>query len=181
MSLSSLGFLSSCALVGNVRPLAEKSETYAVRSPSESDSEWITVTEPESLSPRQKDEDPEDYSNEVSDLVFQSKKTGAIISLNSACRPKHKDLNAELSELTDLLFLSVTDVKKREQKSIEISGIPALETQIFGKMDGKDIRMNTVVLKKGECIYDMLYISRPKFYDNGKLTFGKFVSSFKVN
>ena len=63
-------------LVGNVRPIETKSNGYRYDDLSQA-SGWVK---------KSTKADDTHRSNELSDIVFQSQTTAAIISLNSACR-----------------------------------------------------------------------------------------------
>src|SRR5689334_22833806 len=72
---------SSCSvLVGNVKPVDEKSENYGVADLSKENADWVRVE-------GEKSAKSAETNTEVADVAFQSKQTASIISLNSACRP----------------------------------------------------------------------------------------------
>jgi hypothetical protein len=166
-----LAGLSGCGLIlGNVKPLTERSETYGIADLAlENPSVWMQ------LSSTTKDE-----SQEVPDVAFQSAKTSSIISLNSACRPKFGREEQDLKSFSDQLFLGISDVTLREEKQSDFQRSHALETTIQGKLNGEPMMLRTVVLRNGNCLYDLMYIARPEVFDVHEKDFSHFVASLRL-
>lgn len=167
-----LWVICSCSvLVGNVKPVAEKSDEYKVLKLSKVNSDW-------KLLPQEASEEPEKDKN--SDVAYQSTKTSSIISLNTACRPNIETDNRSLSSYSNMLFLGVTHVKSRVEKEYIHDGIPALETTLHGNLNEEEMKLKTVVIKKADCLYDLMYISRPKYFDSEEKVFSEFANSLKL-
>jgi hypothetical protein len=162
---------SGCSvLVGNIKPVTEHSDTYLVKDLSvENSKEWLklpsTVNEQDTAS---------------SDASYQSKQTASIISINSACRPSNEENGRDLRYFTNLLLLGVTDVTYRNEAQITVSSVPALETTIQGKLSNEITKMRTVVVKMGQCVYDLMYISRPQSFQKNEKDFTQFVQSLRI-
>ncbi len=174
--------LSSCStLVGSVKPIDEKSTAYGVLDLSkESPSVWVRLTDAE-LRPKdaQIGTNKKAFSSEITDVAYQSKKTAAIISLNSSCREGRgsvEDLEPYLKEL----LLGMYEISERTETSRQLSGVDALESTVAGKMTGQSTKINAVVLSKNGCIYDLMYISRPERFATHEGDFNRFVSSLKL-
>src|SRR4051812_36862304 len=78
-------FQNGCTLFfGNIKPVDEKSNSYAVMDLSENQSVWTR------LDHQAASEAPSDGTSSSdptgSDLAYQSKNTAAIISVNTACK-----------------------------------------------------------------------------------------------
>ncbi|MEK6706237.1 MAG: hypothetical protein AABZ06_10655 [Bdellovibrionota bacterium] len=164
-------------LIGNVKPVDEKSETYGIADLSRDDPDWDKLDQPANSS-----EDSNPSSSDVSDVVFQSKKTASIISLNSACRPTHGNPQTEddLRKITNQLFLGVSNITMREEKELTVSSSPALQTTIHGKMNGELMKLRSVVLRKNHCVYDLMYIARPNSFTEKEQSFDKFAASLRL-
>ena len=82
-----LTFGSACstvgALVGNEKPIDQKSETYGVLDLSKSNPDWSEL-DPKTVGDEHAN-GGDTITSEISDVAFQSKSTAAIISLNSSC------------------------------------------------------------------------------------------------
>lgn len=175
----SLLFLSSCStLVGNVKPVDEKSRRYRV--------EELSSTSWKKLDPRQMgaadstvDTQSDAFSSEVSDLSYQSTKTAAIISLNSSCREGRPQMQ-DLQLVTRELLLGIGDVTEKNDRTFQIEGVNALETTIAGKISGQSTKIRTVVLSKASCVYDIMYVSQPEKFGVHEADFTRFVSSLRL-
>src|SRR5262249_5978136 len=122
---------------------------------------------------------------EVSDVAYQSKKTASVISLNSACRPsnikpENKSVEADLRSLTDVLLLGAHDVTLRDEREATVQGTPALQTTMRGSMNGEEVMIRTVVLRRKTCIYDLVYVARPNTFATNEQDFSHFVSSLRL-
>lgn len=171
--------LSGCGvLVGNVRPMDQKSESYGVDDLSEKNPDW-TKLDPQSVNSTPQGQDPETTSTEVSDVTYQSKSTASIISLNSACRTG-RDENKDLRTLTNVLLLGASDVTLRDEKPLTLQNTPALQTTLLGKINGERVMLRTVVLKRQACVYDMVYVARPSTFQLHEGDFDHFVASLRL-
>ncbi len=173
--------MSGCGLlVGNVKPVDEKSEDYRVLDLRNHNSDW-TRLEPAAANPNiDKGEAKDTFSSEVSDVSYQSKKTASIISLNSACRGSRASEEQSLKEFSQQLLLGMTNVTQRVEKEIQVQQVPALETTVEGKLNGEHVAIRTVVLKKDECVYDLMFVARPEHFPTQEPDFTRFVSSLKL-
>jgi hypothetical protein len=159
-----------CALVGNVKPIDEKSETYQVDDLSKGLGDWTKL-------PPQSGGSSDSSS---SDVAFQSQKTASIISLNSACRPSFETEHRDLKTFTNLLFLGISEVTQRNERDLTLQSVPALETTLKGKLNDEEMMLRTVVLQRGECVYDLMYVSRPEHFAENEADFSRFVDSLKL-
>jgi hypothetical protein len=188
LSMVLLTVSSGCSVVvGNVKPLEEKSTEYGVMDLSHLSPDWKKLdpakTAAQSESVKVQDVSP----TEVSDVAYQSKSTASIISLDSACRAVpdaagsgRPGAERDLRTLTDLLLLGITDVSLREERGMEVQKNPALETTITGQLNNEPMKLRTVVLKRQNCVYDLVYMSRPQYFDQHLSDFSHFVASLKL-
>ncbi len=169
---SSLGLL-----VGNEDPVSKKANQYKYLDLAKTDgSNWKKLN-PKQVTNRTNDHVPE---NEISDVVFQSKKTASIISLNSSCRNNRTNREKTLSELTNLLLLGIDQIKERNERTFKVGQIQALQTTVLGQMDQMPRKLRTVVLKTTGCIYDLMYFASPKNFHAESADFDRFVASIKI-
>lgn len=162
-----LALSSGCAtLIGNVEPVEEKSESYGVMDLSKADRDWSRL--------------PASQGSEVSDVAYQSLSTASIISLNSACRATPETQPKDLQALTNLLFLGISDITQRTEKGVIVHNLPALETTILGKLNNEPMMLRTVVLRRGNCIYDLLYMARPRHFPRHETEFAQFIASLRL-
>lgn len=184
---------SGCGLlIGNVKPVDEKSDQYGVADLSKDQPQvWKRLTDAQQGADAQ---DPEVTATEVPDVAFQSIKTAAVISINSSCRASTAGDDAEydaskdpgqkqddeLRALAHQLTFGISDVSRRSERKLTVQGSPALQTQLQGKLRGNPIAIRTIVFKRGDCVYDLLYMAPPKHFAENERDFDHFVASLRV-
>jgi hypothetical protein len=164
-----------------VKPVDEKSEKYSVLDLAEvAPQTWRKLDQAQLMS---KDSDlgsnSEAFSSELTDVAYQSKVNSAIISLNSSCR-KGRGAVQDLRPILRELLMGMSAVEERTETPTEISGLPALAGTIAGRMAGENTKIRALVVSKGECVYDLMYISRPDRFSTHEPDFNRFVSSVKL-
>ena len=114
---------------------------------------------------------------EGGDLAFLNDKLGATITVNSTCKKK---MNYSLEALSESLLIGIKDKQLVERNKLTINNEKALSSIYTGKLDGVPLKLNAVVFKKDDCIYDFTYASSPGNFDSGFSDFEEFISKFKV-
>lgn len=173
---------TSCStLVGNVKPVDEKSTDYTVLDLAKEYPKVWTRLDDSALRPKdaQIGSNKQAFSSEITDLAFQSRRTSAIISLNSSCR-EGRDSIGDLGPYLKELLLGMRDVTEREESSRRVDGVDGLQSIVAGTMAGERTKIHAIVLAKQGCIYDLMYISRPERYPTHEGDFNRFVSSLKL-
>lgn len=174
-----LSLSSGCGvLIGNVKPVEEKAENYGVLDLAKVSPDWTRLDPSKTLADHTAAE--ETSPTEIADVAFQSKSTSSIISLNSACRKFPETPPQDLRTLTNLIFLGITDITLRQEEPLTIQNKPALQTTIEGKLGGESMKVRSVVLRRENCIYDLVYLARPQTFEQGVHDFSQFVASLKV-
>lgn len=179
--LSIITLLSGCSvLVGNVRPVDEKDESVSWRDMSKQ-KEWIRLD----LAERLKEKDPEvQPDTAIPDLAFQHDQTAAIISINSACREKQRShdeqlpLQDRLKTYTQRLHFGF-QIDSRKESASKIDGFSAWEVTVRGKLEEEPVMMRTVVFERKNCVYDLMYMTRPEHFPKHEIAFSEFLASLK--
>jgi hypothetical protein len=166
-------------LIGNVKPVDQKSDAYGVMDLSKNSAEW-TKLDPKAVDTNPTSQDAATTTTEISDVAFQSKKTASIISLSSACRHSRDYEDKDLQTLTNTLLLGSSDVTLRDEKDLSLNGVPALQTTIEGKINGEEVKLRAVVIKRQTCVYDLVFVARPKTFDSNVEDFSHFVASLRL-
>ena len=177
LAISSSGcalFKLAGASVGNERPVEEKSELYRIADLSKQGKEWVKLESGSGDSSR----------TDVSDVAYQSRKNASIISLNSACRKnaqdEAEDKREDLKKLSSRLFLGLTDITFHNERGLTVQNEDALETTVQGKLNGEEeMMLRSVVLKRGVCVYDLVYMARPRHFGTNEKDFAHFVDSLR--
>lgn len=166
---------SGCSvLIGNVRPVDQKSTQYGILDLSKNSSDWKRMGVEEIK------EDGSAPESGISDQSFQSKKTGATISINSTCKSYSTENTRNLKTLTRELLLGISDIEYQKEESIDIPGGEALQTTVQGQINQEKVMIRTVVVLKNNCVYDLMYVSRPGKFKESEEDFSRFVSSLRI-
>ncbi len=185
--LISLSLAGCSILFGNIRPVVEKAGHYEVFDPTLENDEWVAMPNDNPAGADSSDDTGQ------SDLAFQSKANGSIMSLNTACRPslnwdaqvsaenRESENQRQLKIFTQQLLMGIRPSEKPGEKFISVSDQPALETTLSGTLAGSPTRVRTVVVRKGDCIYDLMYVSKPQVFDANEPLFSRFVASLKMH
>lgn len=129
--------------------------------------------------PKEKDKEKDPQAHQP-DFAFQSKKSGSIISLNSACKHFESYNKEDLDALTQELLLGISQVHLQEKNDIVLSQTPALQTLARGKLDNEEVMLKTVVLQKNNCVYDLVYIATPENFKSQEKDFSLFMNSLQL-
>ncbi len=166
---------SACGvLLGNVKPVDEKSEAYGIMDISKVKPDWVKLQAPNNTKA-----DSENTVTEIPDAAYQSKATASIISINSACRPGDTQ-ERDLRKLTDLLFLGISNITLREEVATTVEGAPALQTTLRGSLNNEEMMLRTIVFRRNQCLYDLVYMARPDQFPNQETDFSQFVASLRL-
>jgi hypothetical protein len=112
------------------------------------------------------------------DLAFANEQDNSTVTVNSTC-DKNK-IKYNLKALSNTLLIGIDDKKLIESSERMVSGEVSLQRIYEGNLSGVPIKISTVVVKKGDCIYDMSYSSAQDNFDNWFGEFNEFVSRFKI-
>ncbi|MBS1958641.1 MAG: hypothetical protein JST80_04135 [Bdellovibrionales bacterium] len=149
--------------MGRVAPVEQKAPATPMTGVDELDPNWKKL----SIEPTSPNAD------DIPDASWQSKKTAAVISIDSACR-QNVDDEGDLKSITKNLLSSWRNLKTDEQKEVIVSGFTGLETTAQGFYLHKTRKFQVVVVKTTTCVYDLLYLSPPLTFKQDLSLFQKF-------
>jgi len=112
------------------------------------------------------------------DLFYTNNKKTSAITVNSSCGPNKAKYS--LSALAGSLLIGVKGKKLIERELIQVDEEDALFSLYDAKIEGDDIKLATVVFKKGQCVYDFSYLNINDEFDTYLNEFVKFISEFRV-
>lgn len=92
-------------------------------------------------------------------LAFRAPDKSATIATNAFCGENFDD--APLEVLARHLYIGVEGLNVESQKELVLDGRRALSTVWNGRMDGVPVKLETVSVKKDECLFDFYYITSP--------------------
>ncbi len=113
----------------------------------------------------------------TADVVWQSKKSGSTIAVNSLCK-KYQDIS--LDNLKKNILSGIDELNIKSTDKLTFEGRDAEKVIAEGSTDGIPVSMELVIFKKNNCNYDLALISRKSNFDNEKPVFDKFLEGFHV-
>ena len=111
------------------------------------------------------------------DIAFWNKALGGTITVDSTCE---KNLGSDPEALAENLLAGVTDRELIEKRNLGVDGEEAFEGVYTGRIGKFPIKVGAIVLRKGNCVYDLTYASAPDNFQQGVNIFRDFVLGFKV-
>lgn len=109
------------------------------------------------------------------DLVWQSKKTGNTIAVNSLCQ-KYQDVS--LKALGENILEGIDNLKIENSQTLTFDGREAERISAQGTTDGIPIAIRLLILKKNGCTYDLAYIARKTSFGSEEEIFEQFLKRF---
>jgi hypothetical protein len=161
-------FLNGCSvLVGHVKPDDEKAADRSVMNKVPDltliDANWKKIVLAATFT----------TSEDTPDSAWQSQKTAAVISINSACSQLN-DERSSIQYVTSSLLSQWRQLKILHQEDTKLSGYPALETTAEGYYLNRTRKFQTVAVKTPSCVYDLIYLSPVNTFDQELSSFQKF-------
>ena len=172
-TLSLLSLCNCSILVGQVKPVEEKSLDKKMISVSEINSSWHILNQSKK----------EENAEAIPDAAWQSNISNSIIAIDSACRNqniKGYDESSDLHELTDNLLSQWRNLKVISEKPTLLSGFPALETTAIGLYLNETRKFQTITVKSPSCSYDLIFLSQVNTFDQELSVFLKFRDNLKL-
>jgi hypothetical protein len=170
MAAAAIVFLNACSvLVGHVMPEEEKSPKVPFTDVTLISPEWKHLDIPGRAR----------NSEDIPDAAWQSSVSAAVISLNSACR-QNSDEAVDLKEVTQVLLSQWDHLTVLSETPKKVSGFPALETEAEGRYLDRNRKFKTVVVKTSTCVYDLVYLSPVKTFEQELSIFERFRDSLNL-
>jgi hypothetical protein len=109
------------------------------------------------------------------DVAFYDPELDAIIMVNSECPAEH---DAPLKVAANTLLLGFTERETLKEEVVPLAGREALHRRLRAKLDGVPLTLDLFVVKKDDCLYDLVYLAPPDTAGRGVADFGRLVSGF---
>lgn len=109
------------------------------------------------------------------DLAFYDRELDAMIMVNSECPMEH---DAPLKVAANTLVMGFTERQTLREELVPLAGREALHRRLRAKLDGVPLTLDLFVVKKDECLYDLVYLAPPDRAGRGVADFGRLVAGF---
>ncbi len=111
-------------------------------------------------------------------LLYKNPSLEATLVVDALCGRKFDD--APLPILARNLFRGLDHAEHGKAKHFLLDGRAALQLDGRGSIDGVPLRMRVVVMKKDFCLYDLMYLAPPRYFDAGLADFMRYVYDLRV-
>jgi hypothetical protein len=111
------------------------------------------------------------------DLALRNERTGAVLLANARCGAA---TDAPLGVHANTLLIGFTDRRVVEEKLVPISGREGLEQVVEAKLDGMAVMIDSIVVLKEACLYDLVYAAPPARFEEGRDTFRRLIEGFEA-
>lgn len=101
--------------------------------------------------------------------------TGATLSAHGECRRT----DAPLRALTLHILNGFTDRRGSTEQFFTFAGREALRTALSARLDGVDLRLQIVVVKRDACVFDFVYSAPPEQFAARAGDFDHFIAGFE--
>jgi len=110
------------------------------------------------------------------DLAWIARDSGDMLAVNATC----KDFgDPSLEVLTNHLLIGFEDRELVAQKTETLDGREALRSTYHAKLDGVEVELELVVLKKNGCVHDFTFIAPRGTKDAHRAEFEALVAGFR--
>lgn len=110
------------------------------------------------------------------DLAWIAKDSGDMLAINATCKD-HGDPSLEV--LTSHLLFGFDERELVAQKTETVDGREALRSTYHAKLDGVEVAIELLVLKKNGCIHDLTFIAPRLTKDAHRAEFEALVAGFR--
>jgi hypothetical protein len=113
---------------------------------------------------------------EDNDLAWINRSSGHVLAMNALCEG-HEDPSLEV--LTNHLLIGFTERKLLSRERLQLDGREALRSKYRAKLDGVEVGLDLVVLKKNGCVHDFTYVSPAGLEDAHRQRFDAMLAAFR--
>jgi hypothetical protein len=108
--------------------------------------------------------------------AYFRQESSAVIMANGDCLER----DAPLAVLSNSLLIGTTDRHIEEERRLPLAGREALYRRLRVKLDGVPLAVESYVVKKDGCVYDLAYLAPLERAGEGRADFQRFVAGFRV-
>lgn len=112
------------------------------------------------------------------DFAFYRPSLGATLYADTSCGRRYHD--APLNVLANHLMMGFEDVADVTQADLVLDHRAALERTATASLDGVPVQIGLTVLKKGPCVFDLVYVGHPDHAEEGLAAFRTFRDGFRA-
>ncbi len=112
------------------------------------------------------------------DLALSRREAPGGMLVNATCDGREPERTLEVLTLHLLFGLKERQILARAE--VQVNEQPAERTVFEGRSaEGGPVQGEAYVIKVADCVYDLLYVSPPEFFEQGRPDFDRFVRSLR--
>jgi hypothetical protein len=157
-----VGAFGCSILIGNVKPVEERSQSYTPHYNSSKSAHWVTVS---SLEGRKPSADQPDY-------LIRRKGNMSTIATASRCRGSSIDQGWFGWDA-----LGLEDVESTGKRARKVGAVDATESDAVGRLDEVQLKLRLVEVELKGCEYRFLFFSESDSFERDSQEFEAFLKS----
>ena len=106
---------------------------------------------------------------EGADLALRQPGSRVTVAVAASCPPAEE---AEPAVLTRHLLFGLRHRELIRQEPVSVDGATGLKTLLLAKTGGTSVLVQAVVVRRGNCLYDLLAVARPEAEAAGETALG---------
>jgi len=111
-------------------------------------------------------------------LAFHDEARQGLIALFQSCEGEGR---LPLRILARRLFFGLKEKQVLEQGFVSVDGSEAIHTLLQAEFEGDEVKVSSYVVKKGGCVYDLVYLAPSSTFSMGLPDFERFVQGWRVH
>jgi hypothetical protein len=108
-------------------------------------------------------------------LTLAHTQLAAGVMVSVTCQQAH---DVPLDILTRHLLFGFKDIEILQQVPRVLNGVPALKTVARARLDGREVQLQSYVVRRNDCVYDAVYFASPQDYSPGEPGFEHMMAGF---
>jgi hypothetical protein len=114
------------------------------------------------------------------DLELKHRASAAAMAVNAVCDGAAPRRKTEV--LVRQLHIGLRDRSVVERGTLDVAGRAASRLVVDARLEESEarVRIESLTMKDGRCLYDFLYVAPPSGFDASRGDFGRFVDSFRT-
>ena len=108
-------------------------------------------------------------------LSFRQPALQAALAFSVECTSSEP---GELPWVARHLFFGLREKRIQRREQISLHGAEGVRTWLMAELDGVPVAVEGVTARRGECLYDFMYVAPPATFARGRSDFQTFVESW---
>ena len=109
-------------------------------------------------------------------LSFRAPDLDAGIGLRVDCDVPE---SGPLPSVARHLFFGLSDKHVERRELVAVSDASGVRTRLRARLDNRPVEVDGVTLRRGECLYDFVYVAAPQRFEDGQPDFEAFLKSWR--